>query len=72
VSAQAAVNADDGTDVAQADRHATHPANMQALTNDTAFTVAGIGTGIVAAALQELAAVLLPAKILQRVKRHLR
>jgi len=67
-----AVTADDGTNVVRANRLATHLAAMQALTNKIALAVAGIGTCIVTAALQDLAVVLFPTKILQRVKRCLR
>jgi len=71
-TAQAAVNADDGTDVARDNRLAAHLAAMQALADDTTLGVAGIGIAIIDAALQELATILLPTKILQRVKRYLR
>jgi len=71
-TAQATVNADDGTDVARADRLAAHLAAMQALTDKTVLGVAGIGIAIIDAALQELATILLPNKILQRVKRYVR
>ena len=71
-TSQAAVNREDGTNAARAQGLADHLAAMQALTNETALAIANIGTGIVAAALQELATVLLPTKIPQGVKRYLR
>jgi len=73
-TAQAAVNNDDGTVIARAQALAAHLAAMQALGDHTVLGVAGIGilVAIIDAALQEPAGILLPNKILQRVKRYLR
>jgi len=71
-SAQEAVNADDGTDPARAGRLAANLAAMQALTDETVLAVPGLGTAITDTAIQEMVTVLLPTKILQRVKRYLR
>jgi len=71
-AAQVAVNRDDGTDVARADRLADHLTAVQALTNETALAIANAGTDIITTALRQLATVLLPTKIPQRVKHHLR
>jgi len=71
-TAQAAVDADDGTDVARAGRLAANLAAMQALTDETVLALPGLGTAITDTAIQEMVTVLLPTKILQRVKRHLR
>ena len=71
-SAQAAVNADDGTDVARAQRLANHLAAMQALTDITVLDLQALGAPVIDAAVQDVVAVLLPTKILKRVKRHLR
>jgi len=70
-TAQAAVNGDDGTNAARAQGLKDHLAAMQALTNETVLAQ-NVGTGIVATALRQLATILLPTKILQRVKRCLR
>jgi len=71
-TAQAAVNRDDGTNVARAQGLADHSVAMQSLTNETVLAIADIRTGIVATALQQLATVSLPTKIQQRVKRCFR
>jgi len=71
-TAQAAVDADDGTDVARANRLTAHLNAMAALTDATVLAVPGSGIGIIDNALQELVTILLPNKILQRVKRYLR
>ena len=70
-TAQAAVNRDDGTNAARAQGLNDHLAAMQALTNETVLAQ-NVGTGIVTTALQQLATILLPTKILQRVKHYLR
>jgi len=70
-TAQAAVNRDDGTNAARAQGLADHLAAMQALKNESVLAQ-NVGNGIVATALQQLATILLPTKILQRVKRYLR
>jgi len=70
-TAQAAVNRDDGTNVARWQGLDNHLAAMQTLTDET-MLAQNVGIGIVATALRELPTVLLPAKILQRVKRCLR
>ena len=54
------------------DRLTDHFAAIQALTNETVLAIADVGTCIITAALQQLATVLLSAKILQRVKCCLR
>jgi len=61
-----------GSTVARAGRLQAHLAATQALSNDTALGVPGVGIAIIDAALQELATILLPTKIVQCVKRHLR
>jgi len=71
-TAQTAVDADDGTDVARANRLTAHRDAMAALTDTTVLGVAGSGIGIINSAVQEIVTVLLPNKILQRVKRYLR
>jgi len=71
-TAQTAVNNDDGTDVARAGRLAAHLAAMQALTDIAVLGVQGIGVAIIDAAIQEMVTILLPTKILQRVKQCLR
>jgi len=73
-SAQAAVNADDGTDVARANGLAAHLVAMQALTDITVLDLQALGAAIVDAAVHDMVAVLLSTKILQleRVKQHLR
>jgi len=70
-TAQAAVNRDDGTNVARAQGLNDHLAAMQALTNETVLAQ-NVGAGIVTTALHALTTILLPTKILQRVKRYLR
>jgi len=70
-TAQAAANRDNGTNAVRAQGLADHSAAMQALTNETVLAQS-VGNRIVATALQQLATILLPTKILQRVKRHLR
>jgi len=70
--ATTAVDADDNTNIARRGRLVAHRDAMVALTDDTVLGLAGIGIGIVKTALQELASILLPNKILQRVKRYLR
>jgi len=70
-TAQAAVNADDGTNAARRQRLDEHLAAMQALTNATILAEAD-GIQIVTAALRQLTTILLPTKILQRVKLHWR
>jgi len=70
-TAQAAVNRDDGTNAARAQGLNDHLAAMQALTNETVLAQNN-GIGIVNSALQQLSTILLPTKILQRVKRYLR
>jgi len=71
-SAQAAVNADDGTDVARAQQLANHLAAVQALTDIMVLDLQALGAPVIDAAVQDVVAVLLPTKILKRVKRHLR
>jgi len=71
-SAQAAVNADNGTDVARAQRLANHLAAVQALTDITVLDLQALGAAVVDAVIQDMVAVLFPTKILQRVNRHLR
>jgi len=71
-AAEAAVNRDDGTNAVRAQQLADHLADVQALTNETVLAIANAGTDIVATALRQLATILLPAKIMQHVKRHLR
>jgi len=72
-TAQAAVNADNGTDAARRQRLDDHLAAVQALTNATVLAQAdGIQIIMITAALRQLPTVLLPTKILQRVKCHLR
>jgi len=71
-SAQEAVNADDGTDVARAQRLANNLAAMQALTDITIPDLQALGVAIIDAAIQDMVTVLLPTKILQCVKRYLR
>jgi len=68
---QTAVNRDDGTNNARRQGLDDHLAAMQALTNETVLAQNG-GTGIVTTTLRGMATVLLPTKILQRVKRYLR
>jgi len=70
-TAQAAADNDAGTNLARVGRLQAHLNAMQALTDDTVLGVAGIGIAIINAALQELAGILLPNKVLQRVKRYL-
>jgi len=70
-TAQAAVNGDDGSNAARRTGLETHLAAMQALTDETVLAQAN-GFAMVQAALNGMATVLLPNKILQRVKRHLR
>jgi len=45
---------------------------VQALTDETALEVPGIGVAIIDAAIQEMVTILLPTKSLQRVKQCLR
>jgi len=71
-SAQTAMDNDDGTDIARANRLTAHLVAMQALTDITALDLQGLGVAIVDAAIQEMVTVLLPTKILQRVKRYFR
>jgi len=71
-AAQVVVNRDNGTNAARAQGLADHLADMQALTNETVLAIANVGTDIVTTALRQLATVLLPTKILQRLKRYLR
>jgi len=71
-TATAAVAAHDGTDNARQDRLVAHRDAMTALTDDTVLGILGSGIGIIDSALQELVGILLPNKILQRVKRYLR
>jgi len=71
-SAQVAVNADDGTDIARANGLVAHLVAMQALTDITVLDLQALGAAVVDAAIHDMVAVLLPTKILQRVKRHLR
>jgi len=71
-SAQTAMDNDDRTDVARANRLAAHLAAMQALTDITVLDLQALGVAIVDAAIQEMVTVLLPTKILQRVKWYLR
>jgi len=61
-SAQAAVNADDGTDVARAQRLTNHLAAMQALTDITVLDLQALGVAIINAAIQDMVTVLLPTK----------
>jgi len=68
---QAAVNRDDGTIFARRQGLDDHLAAMQALTDATVLAQ-NSGIGIVTTALWQLANILLPTKILQRVKRYLR
>jgi len=70
-TAQAAVNRDDGTNAARAQGLNDHLAAMQALTNE-AVLAQNVGTGIINTALQAMATILFPTKILQHVKRYLR
>jgi len=70
-TAQAAVNRDDGTNVARRQGLNNHLAAVQALTDET-ILAQNVGIGIVTTALRQLATTLLPTKILQRVKRYLR
>jgi len=70
-TAQAAVNADDGTNVARAQGLANHLVAMQALTDETVLAQNG-GIAIITTALNGMMTILLPTKILQRVKRYLR
>jgi len=70
-TAQAAVNADKGTNVARAQRLADHLAAMQALNDETVLAQNG-GLPIIATALNGMMTILLPTKVLQRVKRYLR
>jgi len=71
-NAQAAVNADDGTDVAGAQQLANHLAAVQALTDITVLDLQAPGVAIINAAIQDMVTVLLPTKIPQRVKLCLR
>jgi len=71
-TAQVAANRDDGANAARAQGLADHLADVQALTNKTVPAIANARTDVVTTALRQLATVLLPAKILQRAKRHLR
>jgi len=71
-AAQAAVNTDDGANVAIANRLQATLVAVQGLCNDTILGANVIGTCIVTAALQELADAMLPNKILQCVKCYLR
>ena len=71
-SAQAAVNADNRTDVPRAQRLATHVAAVRALTDITVLDLQPLGVAVVDAAIQDMVTVLLPTKIPQHVKRHLR
>ena len=59
-------------DVARANGLAAHLVAMQALTSIAALDPQGLEAAIVDAAIQEMVKVLLPVKIPQRVKRHLR
>ena len=70
-TAQAAVTADDGTNAARRAGLDNHLAAMQALTNETVLAQNG-GLAIITTALNGMMTILLPNKILQRVKRHLR
>jgi len=70
-TAQAAVNRDDRTNVARRQALDDHLAAMQALTDETVLAQ-NVGIRIVATALRQSATILLPTKILQRVKRYLR
>jgi len=70
-TAQAAVNADDGTNVTRAQGLANHLVAMQALNDETVLAQNG-GLPIIATALNGMATILLPTKVLQRVKRYLR
>jgi len=71
-AAQAAADANDGTDVTRANRLAATLATMQGLDKKTIHGVNVIRTAIVTAAPQELTIVMFPNKISQRVKRCLR
>jgi len=70
-TAQAAVNANDGTNAARRNGLDAHLAAMQALNNETVLAQ-NRGLAIIATALNGMMTVLLPNKILQRVKRCLR
>jgi len=70
-TAQAVVNRDDGTCVARRQGLDDHLAAVQALTNKTVLAQPD-NIQNVTAALRQLASILLPTKILQRVKRCLR
>jgi len=70
-TAQAAVNADDGTNAARRNGLDAHLAAMQALNNETVLAQNG-GLGNVTTALNGMMTILLPTKALQRVKRYLR
>jgi len=70
-TAQAAVAADDGTNTARRTALDTQLAAMQALTNETVLAQNG-GLQIITTALNGMMTLLLPNKILQRVKRCLR
>jgi hypothetical protein len=71
-AAQAAVDADDGTDaIALAALNQTL-ADRTAATQETYLAAAGDGAFVVTTALNEMMTSLLPTKALQRVKRHLR
>jgi len=70
-TAQAAVDRDYRTNAARLQGLNDHLAAMQALTNETVLAQ-NVGNGIVATARQQLLTILLPTKILQRVKRCLR
>jgi len=70
-TAQAAVNADDGTNTARRTALDTHLAAMQALTDETVLAQNG-GLQTIQTALNGMVTMLLPNKILQRVKRYLR
>jgi len=70
-TSQAAVNRDNGTNAARRQALDDHLAAMKAPTDETVLAQ-NVRIGIVTAALRQLATVLLPTKILQRVKSHLR
>jgi len=70
-TAQAAMNADDGTNAARRNGLTAQLAAMQALTNETALAQNG-GLAIITTALNGMMTILLPNKILQRVERYLR
>jgi len=70
-TAQAAVNGDDGSNAVRRTGLETHLAAMQALTDETVLAQAN-GLAMVQTALNGMVTMLLPNKILQRVKRYLR